>query len=107
MPRTVNPLIEPWYALFQAAYLEVSDDGFPYEAQTKDFVQLTAMMKKASIATWMTEERWKAALENYFTSELGMYTLADFCVRFAAFHKGPLDRFGKPMLSGEIDSTWR
>jgi hypothetical protein len=92
-----NAFIEPWYEMFQAASREVSEDGFPYEGLTKDFVQLTAMMKKEAVAEWMTEERWQRGLENYFCSEVGTPTLADFCVRFSTFYKAPRDRFNQPM----------
>jgi hypothetical protein len=47
---------------------------------------------------WLTAERWLQAIGNYFSSELGTYTLADLAARFNTFFRAPIDRFGKCVL---------
>jgi hypothetical protein len=74
-------------------------DPVPYMILAKDAVQLAELLKKGDTSDppWpITVERWDRALRNYYASPVGHRTLADFCVRFSTFWRGPLDRYGKP-----------
>jgi hypothetical protein len=48
---------------------------------------------RAQAGDWLTLDRWRRGVENYFLSELTEHTLADMSVRFKIFYKGPIDRF--------------
>lgn len=94
-PAKKNPSVEPWYELFQSAF-RASSGGAPYKGQTKDFVQLRALLNDPAFAQWLTPAEWQHGIRNYFQSDLGTHTLADFCVRFGDYYKNPLDRYGRP-----------
>lgn len=85
-------------AYFQQKYQALY--GMPYAHARKDFVQLAHLLKTCAAVQpepWaLTDERWRKGADNYFASALGQHTMADLCVRFAAFFRSPLDRFGKP-----------
>lgn len=86
---------DAFYESFRLAY-EVAY-SCPYQSKTADFVQLAACRKTGG--EWLTHDRWKIAVGNYFASELGNHTLADLSARFGAFFRARLDRFGKPSQS--------
>ena|SRR5215471_3307839 len=70
--------------------------GIPYRRQTGDFVQLARLL---GAAPEISAEYWVRAVRNFLRSQMGKYTLADLCTRIEVFHKGRLDRYGKPFNS--------
>lgn len=88
--RAPIPEYESFAVQFCAVY------GMPYQSDKKDFVQFAALKRKCASTNWtLTEANFRKALENYFASEIGNHTFADLCVRFSAFFRSPLDRYGK------------
>lgn len=91
----------PQLAYFDEKYLALY--GIPCAHAKKDFVQLAHLRSECAGAKpdpWeLTDERWRRAVDNYFASSLGSHTLADLCVRFGAFYRNALDRFGKPVAA--------
>ena len=83
----------PFYEEFQSAYFRLAN--CPYVSKQADFIQLAKC--KSELADWLTNDRWKIAVRNYFLSEIGEHTLADLSVRFSVFFKSPLDRFKQPI----------
>ena len=98
-PRPRNPLSD----LFEAAFLAEQQargiaDPVPYLREVHDYIQLDALCKKGDELQWtVTAERFGRALENYFRSEVGVRTLADLSVKFSAYYRSPLDKFGQPL----------
>lgn len=83
------------YEKFCEAFLQ--SNSCPYLSKRADFIQLAELKKKSLSLGWeITQERFAHALRNYFSSELGNYTLADLSTRFSTFYRAALDRFGKP-----------
>jgi len=80
------------YELFAAEYLK--QRGIPYGSTTADFVQLSKLRKLIGVTDI---PKWDKAVDSYFKTPQGKYTLADLCNRFDAFIHGPLDRYGKPV----------
>ena len=89
---------DSFYEAFAQAYL--SAYGCPYQHKAADFVQLSNCRKQGG--SWLTDDRWQHALSNYFLSEIGTHTLADFSTRFGSFYRSVLDRFNKPV---EVNSN--
>lgn len=95
-------LVDPLVKIFDDAFLKAND--CPYASKRGDFVQLTSLKKILTGKNWeLTESRFSHAVGNYFASDLGQFTLADLCVRFNAFYKSPLDRFGKAVQKPKAD----
>lgn len=70
--------------------------NIPYGRSTGDFVQLSKLRKQLQLGTKDIPGHWENAIDNYFQTPQGKYTLADLCVRYDVFLVGPLDRYGKP-----------
>lgn len=87
-----NPEIDALYITF-STYYEITYD-FPYSNKPADFIQLHKLLK---VARERVKQRWESACENYFMSELGCHTLADFVVRFAIFQRSAIDRYNRPI----------
>jgi hypothetical protein len=85
---------DPAFEIFNIEFKEHRQ--IPYRSGKGDHVQLSALRRQLGIATKETPPSWTDAIHNFFATPLGKYTLADLCVRFDVFLKGPLDRFGKP-----------
>lgn len=99
---TAPPLAKParegdqLVRIFDEAFIKAND--CPYASKKADFVQLSVLKKTYAGKSWeLDDSRFTRAVSNYFASDLGQFTLADLCVRFGAFYKSPLDRFGKPV----------
>jgi uncharacterized protein YdaU (DUF1376 family) len=85
------------YELFALAFREKRKT--PYRMRNGkegDFVQLANLRKQLLIGTRETPDKWEIALENYLSSPLTTYTLADLCVRYDVFVLGEVDRYGRP-----------
>ncbi len=94
----------PFSDLFCEAYDRAHPESIPYKPKRGDFVQLANLRKEAeeSEKNWLTLERFDRAVKNYFASELTQFTLADLCVRFRVFYKGPTDRYNRsPKKNGK------
>jgi hypothetical protein len=52
-------------------------------------------------------DRWAVAVDNYFSSPLTRYTLADLCSRFDVFAQGEVDRFGRPAGFNDLRQSGR
>ena len=92
--RQPDSFYESFAQAYQSAY------GCPYQHKAADFIQLSNCRKQGG--SWLTPDRWQHALSNYFLSEIGTHTLADFSTRFGSFYRGVLDRFNKPV---EVNSN--
>jgi phage replication O-like protein O len=97
--KKINPLVEPFFGEFCAAYSETYD-GAPYVSCDGDFVQLTALRKRWATVETSFETAWARALPNYLATPQKKHTLADLCVHFATFFKNAVDRFGIPIGAG-------
>lgn len=87
---------DPLYQSFSAAYLEATQ--CPYLSKRGDFVQMAELKKKSQKNNWpLTPERISQAIGNYFSSEVGHRTFADFCSKFTTYWAMKLDRYNKPM----------
>lgn len=94
--KTVDPLFE----IFASAFL--ATQASPYLHKKADFVQLASVKQICASNDWpLTPEKFRVAVDHYFASDLGQFTLADLCARFSPFYKSPLDRFGKPLTNGK------
>lgn len=71
--------------------------GAPYPFKRADFVKLADLRKAHHIQARASPEGWESAIENYFASPLGSYTLADLATRFPILKLSRLDRYGKPV----------
>lgn len=92
--RQPDSFYESFAQAYQSAY------GCPYQHKAADFVQLSNCRKQGG--SWLTADKWQHALSNYFLSEIGTHTLADFSTRFGSFYRSVLDRFNKPV---EVNSN--
>lgn len=101
--KTVNDLKTACYEIFKEEYTR-SQRGAAYQVkQPSDFVQLTNCIKlQTKEADLFTEETWRAACINYFSSPFRSYTLAYLAVHYGEYYTSPRDRFGIPeVVNGE------
>ena len=76
--------------------------GIPSDRSRGGYLQLQTLRKRLGITRDQDPPSWSAAIENYFSSPLGKYSLTDLCTRYDIFLAGKLDRFGKPV----VRSSW-
>lgn len=81
--------------LFAARYEQAT--GTAYVWQSGDFVQLAKLRRANRLGARASPERWAEAVENFFSSAMASWSLADLAVRFGTFRNSPLDRYGKPV----------
>lgn len=81
------------FDLFAEAHQQTLDAV--YVSKEGDFVMLTKLRKAYKTLNRGSPPQWQDAVQNYFSSPLGNYSLSDLCSRFAVFKNGPVDRFNK------------
>jgi hypothetical protein len=85
-----------------------TERGMQYKRNVKgDFVQLADLRARLKLEGKTTPGKWTIAVNNYFSSILNKFTLADLCNRYDVFMTAALDRFGKPVLEESNNGTSR
>jgi hypothetical protein len=71
----------------------------PYVIRNKDAVQLATLRRAFAIENLQKPPDWDAAVENYFATPSGTYSLAWLAApeHYCVLRNSPLDRFGKPI----------
>jgi hypothetical protein len=74
----------------------------PYLHKQADFVQLHRLRKSHGLNGSGLPKGWDKSIQNYLSSPLASYTLADLCCRYDCFFNGEVDRYGKPVGFNDI-----
>lgn len=99
--RTGTP--DPAYEFFAEGHRKKF--GFGYQHKKADFIQLAELRKAFGLGGKETPGQWDKACGNYFESVLSKVSMADLCIRYAIFLASPIDRYSKPINTGETNGT--